>query len=126
MVDQNTFPLLKFYSHSNLSIISANGEREWWKDALKRKFGVDFDRDRLDRYGCAGLHILFHPNISFPFRFTTANDGFPKFRVRKRKRDMDEVNAIENDRQIGYRKVWDTVSSDYGKGLLVWKCAAMD
>jgi len=30
------------------------------------------------------------------------------------------VQAIENDRQRGYRKVLDTVLSDYRKGRLDW------
>ena len=31
----------------------------------------------------------FHPNISFSFRFLTADDGFPISRARERKRVMD-------------------------------------
>ena len=35
------------------------------------------------------LQMRFHPDIRFSFRFLTADDGFPKSRLWKRKRDMD-------------------------------------
>jgi len=73
-------------------------------------------------WGAQELQIRFQLNIRSSFSLLTADDGYPKFRVWKRKRNMDnEVQASENDRQRGYEKVWDMVLNDYGKGWLVWK-----
>jgi hypothetical protein len=37
--------------------------------------------DELKRYLLPELHIRFHPDIRFSFRFLTPDDGFPKSRL---------------------------------------------
>lgn len=57
---------------------------------------------------------VFNPFSVSKFRILTPDDGLPKSCVLTRKRVMDmKVQARKNDRQRGYKKVWDTILSDY-------------
>ena len=70
------------------------------KEALRRQFGVDFDSGEDQTFGLRPeLQIRFQLIIRFQFRFSTADDGLPKFRVGEGNGDYG------HDRQFPLKKL---------------------
>ena len=55
---------------------------------VKKLIGYAWKCEALCEGYCQSLQIRFQLNISYRFRFLTADYGFPIFSVRKRKRVM--------------------------------------